>query len=166
MRHQLFCLELQFTPQGVLLHALKGNLHVCDDKHPHSPLKACNTITAVRLSRTYPLVLWWDVPLSLHLTLMLIARSHRPCFGRPFLHPQHLYPCEVLILVLHTQTDDLMPSGSDFVTSGDESGGAKARRRHSSKDRPKKSKLNRQSGEANGDLETGTEYCLCVYMYM
>ena len=56
-----------------------------------------------------------------------------------------------------------MPSGSDFVTSGDESGGAKARRRRS-KDKPKKSKLNRQSGEANGDPEPGTKHAtnICI----
>ena len=61
------------------------------------------------------------------------------------------------MLMLHTQTDDLMPSGSDFVTSGDESGGAKAQRRRGSKDKPRKSKLNRQIGEASGDVETGTK---------
>ena len=50
-----------------------------------------------------------------------------------------------------------MPSGSDFVTSGDESGSAKAQRRRTNKDKPKKSKLSRQSGEASGDMETGTK---------
>ena len=60
-----------------------------------------------------------------------------------------------------------MPSGSDFVTSGDESGGGKAHRRHTSKDKPKKSKLNRQNGDDNGDVDTGTKgYCLCANMYV
>lgn len=58
-----------------------------------------------------------------------------------------------------------MPSGSDFVTSGDESGGAMAQRRRTNKDKPKKSKLSRQNGEAGGDVETGTKYTLCIYMY-
>lgn len=56
-----------------------------------------------------------------------------------------------------------MPSGSDFVTSGDESGGAKAQRRRTNKDKPKKSKLSRQSGEASADMETGIKCTDCVY---
>ena len=57
-----------------------------------------------------------------------------------------------------------MPSGSDFVTSGDESGGG---RRRASKDKPKKSKLNRQNGDDSGDVDTGTKgYCLCANMYV
>lgn len=58
-----------------------------------------------------------------------------------------------------------MPSGSDFVTSGDESGGAKAQRRRTNKDKPKKSKLSRQSGEASGDVETGKQYTFCIRLY-
>lgn len=72
----------------------------------------------------------------------------------------------MLMLMLHTQTDDLMPSGSDFVTSGDESGGAKAQRRRTSKDKPTKSKLSRQSGEASGDMETGTRDTDWVYNWI
>ena len=57
-----------------------------------------------------------------------------------------------------------MPSGSGFVTSGDESGGG---RRRASKDKPKKSKLNRQNGDNSGDVDTGTKgYCLCANMYV
>lgn len=52
------------------------------------------------------------------------------------------------------QTDDLLPSGSDFVTSGDESGGAKAaQRRRSSKDKPRKSRM-KQDGAASGELDS------------
>ncbi|KAL3151309.1 hypothetical protein ABBQ38_013146 [Trebouxia sp. C0009 RCD-2024] len=51
------------------------------------------------------------------------------------------------------QTDDVMPSGSDFITSGDESGGGKKQRRRTSKDKPRKSKLSKRNGETNGDGE-------------
>lgn len=49
-----------------------------------------------------------------------------------------------------------MPSGSDFITSGDESGGGKKQRRRTSKDKPRKSKLSKRNGETNGDGEPGS----------
>ena len=52
------------------------------------------------------------------------------------------------------QTEDLLPSGSDFITSGDESGGTKAQRRRVNKDKPKKSRMKRELQNGDGDADT------------
>ena len=51
------------------------------------------------------------------------------------------------------QTDGLLPSASDFITSGDESGGGKsgAQRKRSMKEKPRKSRMKK---EEDADTET------------
>lgn len=54
------------------------------------------------------------------------------------------------------QADGLLPSASDFMTSGDESGGGKsgAQRRRSLKDKPRKSRMMKK--EEDADVETAS----------
>ena len=59
------------------------------------------------------------------------------------------------------QTDDLLPSGSDFVTSSDESGGTKAQRRRTSKDKPKKSRM--KQGGTSGELDSAMPGTTCKH---
>ena len=56
---------------------------------------------------------------------------------------------------LVVQTDGLLPSASDFMTSGDESGGGKsgAQRKRSLKDKPRKSRMKKEEG---ADVETAS----------
>ncbi len=62
------------------------------------------------------------------------------------------------------QTDGLLPSASDFMTSGDESGGGKsgAQRKRSLKDKPRKSRMKK---EEDVDVETASPGMLHVYYY-
>ena len=59
------------------------------------------------------------------------------------------------------QTDGLLPSASDFITSGDESGGGKsgAQRKRSLKDKPRKSRMRK---EEDADVETASPGMLHV----
>ena len=61
----------------------------------------------------------------------------------------------LLSLALVVQTDGLLPSASDFMTSGDESGGGKsgAQRKRSLKDKPHKSRMKK---EEDADVETAS----------
>ena len=74
------------------------------------------------------------------------------------------------------QTDGLLPSASDFMTSGDESGGGKsgAQRKRSFKDKPRKSRMKK---EEDADVETASPgmlhayYCyyvipFCIYLHI
>ncbi len=56
---------------------------------------------------------------------------------------------------LVVQTDGLLPSASDFMTSGDESGGGKsgAQRKRSLKEKPRKSRMKKEEG---ADTETAS----------
>jgi len=71
--------------------------------------------------------------------------------------------------LLHTaycfiQTDGLQPTASDFMTSGDESGGGKAQRKRSVKDKPRKPRMKRDQGDGDADVDTappGMPTCAC-----
>ncbi len=54
---------------------------------------------------------------------------------------------------LVVQTDGLLPSASDFMTSGDESGGGKSgtQRKRSLKDKPRKSRMKKEEEDADVD---------------
>jgi len=56
---------------------------------------------------------------------------------------------------LVVQTDGLLPSASDFMTSGDESGGGKsgAQRKRSLKEKPRKSRMKK---EEDADVDTAS----------
>ena len=61
------------------------------------------------------------------------------------------------------QSDGILPSGSDFVTSGDESGGSKAQRRRVSKDKPRRSRMKHENGDVNGDMDTAIPGDTCLH---
>ena len=91
-------------------------------------------------------------------------------------HCQQRAKVILLSLALVVQTDGLLPSTSDFMTSGDESGGGKsgAQRKRSFKDKPRKSRMKK---EEDADVETASPgmlhayYCyyvipFCIYLHI
>lgn len=74
-----------------------------------------------------------------------------------WLHPR----AKIAVLMPAVQTSGLLQSASDFMTSGDESGGGKsgAQRRRTVKDKPRKPRM-KPEGDAEGDAAVPGTLCL------
>lgn len=64
---------------------------------------------------------------------------------------------------VHKQAEEVLPGASDFMTSGDESGGGKAQRKLATKDKPRTPRVRREQGEGEADLPLPGHFCIISF---